>query len=70
MEFGEDERYAANSELRYITLELMKLAQKRSIPFEQISEEYVQNTFNLKTAIDKESSEKALKTRKESITHE
>jgi hypothetical protein len=66
MDFGDDERYAANSELRYITLELMKLAQKRNIPFEKISEEYVQNTFNLKKAIDNEAPEKALKARKES----
>lgn len=66
MDLGEDERYAANSELRYITLELMKLAQKRKVPFEKISEEYVRNTFHLKNAIDSESPEKALKAQKES----
>ncbi|MBN2121876.1 hypothetical protein JW721_02365 [Candidatus Micrarchaeota archaeon] len=70
MDFGDDERYAANSELRYITLELMKLAQKREVPFEQVCDEYVHNTFHLKDAIDKECPEKALKTTKESITHE
>jgi antitoxin component of RelBE/YafQ-DinJ toxin-antitoxin module len=68
MDFGDDERYAANSELRYITLELMKLAQKKNIPFDKISEEYVRNTFHLKNAIDNESPEKALKARKESTT--
>ena len=40
----EEELYQSmNSELRFITLELMKLAQKRDINFEKIVEEYVKN---------------------------
>ncbi|MFA5050079.1 MAG: hypothetical protein WC501_03655 [Candidatus Micrarchaeia archaeon] len=40
----EEELYQGmNSELRFITLELMKLAQKRDISFEKIAEEYVKN---------------------------
>jgi hypothetical protein len=70
MDFGDDERYAANSELRYMTLELMKLAQKRKVSFEEVCDEYVRNTFHLKDAIDKEAPEKALKTTKESVIHE
>jgi len=71
MEIEDDEPYAANSELRYMTLELMKLAEKRNVPFEQMAREYVKNTFCLRKAIEeKDSSEKALKAKKESVTHE
>ena len=71
MEFEEDEPYSANSELRYITLELMRLADKKNISFGQMAEEYISNTFHLKKLIEeKESPEKALKPEKESITHE
>ena len=71
MEFEESDSYSANSELRYITLELMKLAEKKGITFEEISGEYVKNTFYLKNLIEeKDLSEKVLKTQKEPVTHE
>ena len=71
MEFEEDEPYSANSELRYITLELMRLADKKNVSFGQMAEEYISNTFYLKKLIEeKESHEKDLKPSKESITHE
>lgn len=71
MELEEDEAYGANSELRYITLELMKLAMKRNVPFEEMAREYVGNTFCLRKAIEeKESPEKALKAKTESVTYE
>jgi len=38
---------AAYSELRYISLELMKLAQKSGKPFGQIAREYLENTEKL-----------------------
>ena len=64
MEFEEDGPYAANSELRYITLELMRLAEKRSVTFEQMADDYVKNTFHLKKLIEeKEFPEKPLKTK-------
>ncbi|MFP3950396.1 MAG: hypothetical protein ACLFUZ_04900 [Candidatus Micrarchaeia archaeon] len=62
MEFEEEESFTANSELRYITLELMRLAEKRNIPFEQMAEEYIQNTFRLKKLIEeRDLPEKAFK---------
>ena len=71
MEFEEDEPYAANSELRYITLELMKLAEKHGTTFDEIAHDYVRNTFKLKKLIEeKDSPEKILKTQKEPVTHE
>lgn len=71
MEFEEDGPYAANSELRYITLELMRLAEKKNLPFSQMAEDYVKNTFHLKKLIEeKEFPDKALKVKKESVTHE
>lgn len=64
MEFEEDGPYAANSELRYITLELMRLAEKKNVTFEQMADEYVKNTFHLKKLIEeKEFPEKTLKTK-------
>jgi hypothetical protein len=42
-----DEVAAINSEIRYLTLELMKLAAKEGKSFDQVTREYVQNTFNL-----------------------
>ena len=71
MEFEDDEPYAANAELRYITLELMKIAEKKGTTFDEIAKEYLRNTFKLKKFIEeKDSPEKVLKTRKESITHD
>lgn len=43
----EEERAGANSELRIITLELMKLAHKRKTSFNKISEEFVSNVYEL-----------------------
>jgi len=41
----------ANSELRYITVELMKIAAEEGKTFEQIADEYVRNVFVLKERI-------------------
>ncbi len=71
MEFEEDEPYAANSELRYITLELMRIAEKKGTTFDEMASDYVENTFKLKKLIEeRDLPEKVLKTRKEPITHE
>jgi len=71
MEFEEDEPYAANSELRYITLELMKIAEKKGASFDEMAADYVNNTFKLKKLIEeKDAPEKVLKTKKEPITNE
>ena len=50
----EDSQNAANSEIRFITLELMRLAQKSGKSFEQIAKEYVQNTCKLQDMISGE----------------
>ena len=46
-----DENTAANSEIRYITLELMKLAQKSGRSFKQVADEYLQNAEDLQKLI-------------------
>jgi hypothetical protein len=51
MEGEDDEGYSANSEMRYIALELMKLAQKSGKPFEQVAEEYIVNTARLQEMV-------------------
>lgn len=42
-----------NSEIRYITLELMKMSEKRKIPFKKIAEEFVNNANILHELIQK-----------------
>ena len=51
MEGEDDEAYSANSEMRYISLELMKLAQKSGRTFEQVAREYMENTELLQEMI-------------------
>ena len=43
----EDEKGSANSELRYITLELMKIANSRKTTFRKIAAEYMENAYSL-----------------------
>jgi hypothetical protein len=47
----EETKNAVNSEIRYITLELMKLAYKTGKSFEQIAKEYIDNTCLLQELI-------------------
>ena len=42
-----------NAELRYITVELMKIASQRDISFEEVAREYVDNVYFLDKAIKK-----------------
>ena len=47
----EENDYAANQEIRYISLELMKLAQKSGRSFGQVAQEFVENTCGLQELI-------------------
>ncbi len=49
----DDDRAAANSEIRYITIELMKLAARKKKPFAQMGYEFVSNTYTLEKMIRK-----------------
>ncbi|MCX6771659.1 MAG: hypothetical protein NTX79_06400 [Candidatus Micrarchaeota archaeon] len=51
MDSEDDESYSANSEMRYISLELMKLAQKSGKSFREIAREYMENTALLQEMI-------------------
>ena len=51
MDSEDDEAISANSEMRYISLELMKLAQKSGKTFEQVAKEYIENTARLQDMI-------------------
>lgn len=42
---------AINSELRYITLELMKIAASQNKPFESVLKEFTANSFKLKRTV-------------------
>ncbi|MEM4634102.1 MAG: hypothetical protein QW275_03025 [Candidatus Anstonellaceae archaeon] len=47
----EDTYNAANSELRFIALELMKIAQKSGKSFDEVAEEFLSNTLRLQQLI-------------------
>lgn len=56
MEDGEfeecfDEVAAINSEMRYLCLELMKIATQRNVAFGQVVREFIDNTNALKIAM-------------------
>ncbi len=51
MDSEDDESYSANSEMRYISLELMKLAQKSGRSFREVASEYMKNTALLQEMI-------------------
>ena len=54
MEEDDERLLAANSELRYIALELMKIAQKSGRSFSEVAGEYMQNVERLATMISGE----------------
>ncbi len=46
-----EEVAAINSEMRFLCLELMKIAGQRNISFEQVTREFIANAGSLKTAL-------------------
>lgn len=46
-----EELAGVNAELRYITVELMKIASQRNCSFEDVSDEYIRNVYSLDRAI-------------------
>ena len=54
MEDWEEWEESSNSELRYLTLELMKLASRQGKRFEEVAKEYIRNVFLLKSLIERE----------------
>jgi len=51
MEEDDERAVAANSEIRYIALELMKLAQKSGRSFDEVAAEYMRNAEKLSSMI-------------------
>ncbi|MFH0927027.1 MAG: hypothetical protein V1822_00425 [Candidatus Micrarchaeota archaeon] len=52
----EEEKANANSELRYLALELTKLAASQKKPFSAVAGEYVQNVHDLQSILQMGSS--------------
>ena len=48
-----EEMAAVNSELRFITLELMKIAASKNKPFDDVLKEFKGNVFKLKKSVSK-----------------
>ena len=66
MEEEEDRTVAANSEIRFIALELMKLAAKSGRSFDEVAAEYMKNAEKLSSMITGEESLPAKRARKSS----
>jgi hypothetical protein len=61
MEGEEEKDSTAASEIRYIALELMKLAKQSGASFEQVANEYLDNTETLSRMISGEEPKKVKK---------
>ena len=55
----EDELAQINSEMRYLALELMKIAAKKKVQFKEVLNEFIQNVYMLKHAIAKQAYRRA-----------
>ena len=49
----EDELAQVNSEMRFLTLELMKIAAQRKVAFREVLGEFIQNVYTLERTIKK-----------------
>ncbi len=47
----EYDRESANSEIRYLTLELMKIAVREKKPFKQVVKEFIENVYFMKETL-------------------
>ncbi len=69
-EEGESSDSGANSEIRFITMELMKLAQKSGKTFDEIAREYMQNAEKLHSLLSGTEEEAAHRARKGAVSRE
>ena len=47
-----DDAEPFSSEMRFITLELMKIATKRKMPFKKVAAEFIANAYDLSAMIE------------------
>ncbi|NYZ79093.1 hypothetical protein H0N99_03005 [Candidatus Micrarchaeota archaeon] len=64
---NEEEIASINSEMRFITLELMKLAQKKRKSFREVAGEFISNTYTLDKMVKESGVRRTIKSR--SIAH-
>jgi hypothetical protein len=62
-----EDKAGANSELRYIALELTKIAMQKKKPFRAVAGEYVQNVYELESMLREITSKKETVRSKRSI---
>ena len=53
----DDDAAGVNSEMRYITLELMKISERRKKPFAKVAREYISNVYRLRRLIKSKAGE-------------
>ena len=63
----EDEQAQVNSEMRYLALELMKLAVQRKQPFKLVMGEFIDNVFSLERSVRKRTLKRAKRAAKKAM---
>lgn len=62
----EEDKANVNSELRYIALELTKMAHQQKRPFSKVADEYVGNVYRLESVLKSSSHKMNFKSAKKS----
>ena len=65
----EDELAQANSEMRFLTLELMKIALKRRVPFRNVVDEFIENVYLLERTVKKRTLRRSKRKAKKLFRH-
>ena len=55
----DEEQASANAEMRYLTLELMKIAAKRKSSFADVTNEFIDNVYSLEKLVQRKSAKKS-----------
>ena len=55
----EEDLMQVNSEIRFITIELMKIAEQKKISFREAVEEFIHNVYYLENALENEAASTA-----------
>lgn len=54
----DDEQASANVEMRYLTVELMRLAARRKASFNDVANEFIENVYTLESLVRKKTAAK------------
>ena len=59
----DEEIGSTNSEMRFIAIELMKIASRKNATFEEVSEEFIRNVYSLEKLVNERGEQKHIQSR-------